>query len=59
MVAGKDSLLLKHRLKSSSHGQELLPLQLACSLHCLSLLLLQPMLQLLHLVDHVLKIFKS
>ena len=50
MVAGKDSLLLQHRLESASHGQELLPLNLACTLHCFSLLALETLLQLLHLV---------
>ena len=50
MVAGKDSLLLQHRLESASHGQELLPLNLACTLHCFSLLALETLLQLLHLL---------
>lgn len=49
MVAGKDSLLLQHRLESASHGQELLPLNLACTLHCFALLALETLLQLLHL----------
>ena len=50
MVAGKDSLLLQHRLESASQGQELLPLNLACTLHRFSLLALETLLQLLHLL---------